>query len=110
MRLEGDAMQQDTSQRCCLDGLSHRVCFIAAHSLRVRRLSAALTSHNFTTCHAETSSLRPTLLGRSERRLQHNQEWSRYPLESNYPQKGDFIPKRIEQNQLHTRRFRAALV
>jgi hypothetical protein len=46
MRLEGDAMQQDGFPHNFADGLSVRVCFIAAHSIRV--LSAAVTSQHYT--------------------------------------------------------------
>jgi len=95
------AARRISPQHCYLDGPRFRGGFIAAHSIRVRRLSAAVTSHNITTCHAETFSPRPTLPRRSKRRLQHNQEWSRHPSESNYPQRADFIPRRIEPYQLY---------
>ena len=98
------AARRISPQHCYLDGPRFRGGFIAAHSIRVRRLSAAVTSHNITTCHAETFSPRPTLPRRSKRRLQHNQEWSRRPSESNYPQRADFIPRRIEHISCMPRR------
>src|SRR5262249_2052166 len=99
------AARRISPQTCRLDGPRIRGGFIAAHSIRVRRLSAALTSHSITTCHAETFSPRPTLPRRSKRRLQHNQELSRHPSESNDPPKGDFIPGRIEQISCMPRRL-----
>jgi hypothetical protein len=83
------AARRISSQRCRLDGPRFRGGFIGAHSIRVRCLPAALT---FTTCFAEAPLPQPTLRRRSERRLQHNQKWSRHPLRITTPKGRPLFP------------------
>src|SRR5215469_5393491 len=92
------AARRISPQHCYLDGPRFRGGFIAAHSIRVRRLSAAVSSHNITTCHAETFSPRPTLPGRSKRRLQDNQEWSRHPPRVTTPKRATLFPGALSES------------